>query len=331
MTVGVPQGLRSVAKRVLPASAIERLRSGPLRKYYVQSLISHEGAAHRAWRRAFTHRRPTLYHLDVHVTDHCNLNCRGCEHYSSVSEPVFADLEATVKDLTRLSQLFESIEQLYLLGGEPLLHPEVEQFVRQTRRLFPATRLSLMTNGILVTRMPESFWVTLHETSTTLLCDSYPINIDHDAIDTLGREHGVIVEWMKPAEEFFKIPLDLTASCDPADSFDRCRGLSNCAIVRDGRLYPCAHSAYADILTKRFSLNGIDPAENDSVSIWGDADGDRIIDFLMRPTPWCAHCDFDSFETYEWARGKGSIDEWVKTDNGTGGKTARDLDEAGAR
>ncbi len=75
-----------------------------------------------------------------------------------------------MKDLTRLAELFEGIEQMYLLGGEPLLHPEVEAFVREARRIFPATRLSLMTNGILVTRMPESFWETLHATETRLCC-----------------------------------------------------------------------------------------------------------------------------------------------------------------
>ncbi len=136
---------------------------------------------------------------------------------------------------------------------------------------------------------------------------------------------------MKPAEEFFKIPLDVTASCDPAKSFDRCRGLSNCAIVRDGKLFPCAHSAYADILSKRFGIEGIEPVDADSISIWGDVTGDDAIDFLMKPTPWCAHCDFDSFETYEWARGRGEASEWVKKPAGETADDALPANEASAR
>lgn len=314
MAIGVPKNVRGAMKRVLPHAVVERLRSGPLRRYYVESIISKEGRARRLVRRALTHERPTLYHLDVHVTDHCNLNCRGCEHYSSISEPVFADLANTVRDLERLAELFESIEQIYLLGGEPLLHPQVEEFVRETRRIFPATRLYVMTNGVLVTRMPESFWETLAQHDVTLLCDSYPINIPHDKIDELGRAHGVTIEWMKPAEEFFKIPLDPAAGSDPARSFDRCRGLSNCAIVRDGCLYPCAHIAYADIPAKKFDLPSILPTEDDSIAIFGDATGDQIIDFLMTPVPWCAHCDFDSFEKYEWCRGSGDAEEWLATE-----------------
>ena len=313
MAIGVPNRIRTAAKRVLPASFVERLRSTTLRRYYVESLISKEGRGARVVRRTFTRKKPSLFHLDVHITDHCNLNCRGCEHYSSISEPAFADLAATTREFERLAELFDTIEQIYLLGGEPLLHPEVEEFVRAARRSFPRTRLSLMTNGVLVSRMPASFWKTLHDTDTTLLCDSYPINIPVDKINSLGEEYGVAVEWMKAATEFFKIPLDVTGSCDPADSFDRCRGLSNCAIVRDGRLYPCAHIAYVDILQKRSGVEGIEPGEHDSISIWDGADGDEIIDFLMKPVPWCSHCDFDSFEEYPWSRGNGDPDEWFKT------------------
>jgi ABC-2 type transport system ATP-binding protein len=312
MPIGIPKTVRDAAKRFLPESVAGRLRSTVLRRYYVESLVSKESRAARIVRRTFTHWRPTLFHLDVHVTDHCNLNCRGCEHYSSISDPVFADLDRTVSDLERLAGLFDGIEQIYLLGGEPLLHPRVAEFVRETRRIFPATRLYVMTNGVLVTRMGEPFWEALHAADATLLCDSYPISIPHDTIDELGRGHGVTVEWMKPAEEFFKIPLDRTAGCDPAASFDRCRGLSNCAIVRDGRLYPCAHVAYAYIPAERFGLPDIEPCENDSISIFDGASGDEIIDFLMKPVPWCAHCDFDSFERYPWTRGTGEASEWLK-------------------
>jgi MoaA/NifB/PqqE/SkfB family radical SAM enzyme len=317
MAVGVPKGLRSAVKRLLPGTTVERLRSTVLRRYFVESLISRESRTKRFFRRMLARQRPVLYHLDVHLTDHCNLNCRGCEHYSSISDPAFADVQRTVRDLERLAVLFDNIEQVYLLGGEPLLHPQVETFVRESRRIFPHTRLYVMTNGVLVTRMPDSFWETLNTESATLLCDSYPINIDHERIDELGRTHGVTVEWMKPAEQFFKIPLDPTASCDPAKSFDRCRGLSNCAIVRDGAMYPCAHIAYADIPSKKFDLPQILPTEADSISIHGEVSGDEIIDFLMAPIPWCAHCDFDAFSRYEWSRGKGEPSEWIRTERET--------------
>jgi len=314
MAVDLTKRVRTIAGHIVPDVVSDYAKKHLPRKYYIESVITHESPVQRFVRRAFTKKRPTLHHLDVHITDHCNLNCRGCEHYSSISKPVFCDLSSTVSDLERLAELFENIEQIYLLGGEPLLHPEVESFVRETRRIFPRTRLYLMTNGILVTRMSESLWNALHETGTTLLCDSYPINLPVEKIDALGAEYDVTVEWMKPTEEFFKIPIDTQGTCDPKKSFDRCRGLSNCAIVRDGHLFTCAHIAYAHIPIEKFGLKGIDPAPEDSIDIHSDVTGDQVVDFLTHPVPWCSHCDFDSFSTYEWGRTSGDVGEWLGED-----------------
>lgn len=307
------QRFRAALGRVVPRAIANRIRAHLPRRWTVESVITHEGALERTVRRAFTNRKPTLHHLDVHVVDHCNLACKGCEHYSAIADPAFAELPVVVRDLERLADLFDGIEQTYLLGGEPLLHPDVASFVTEARRILPDTRLSLMTNGILVTRMAAEVWDALREAHVTLMVDSYPISIDHVRIDELGVEHGVRIDWMPPNEEFYKIPIDLGASADPRISFEKCRGVANCAIVREGRIYPCAHIAYADILIEKFGLTGIDPTNADSVDIHGDVSGDDIIDALTRPAPWCAHCDFDSFSTYAWGRSTGDASEWIST------------------
>lgn len=308
------QRFRAALGRIVPKPVSAWARRRLPRRFTVESVITHEGAIERMLRRTFTGRKPPLFHLDVHVVDHCNLACRGCEHYSAIAEPCFAELGTVVRDLERMADLFESIEQVYLLGGEPLLHPEVASFVTESRRILPDTRLSLMTNGILVTRMEPGFWEALREADTTLLVDSYPINIDHARIDELGRETGVRVEWMPPNEEFYRIPIDPAAGADASASFERCRGVANCAIIREGRIYPCAHIAYIDIPIERFGLAGCEPTEGDSVDIHGDVTGDDIIDVLTRPVPWCAHCDFDSYSTYRWGRSTGDASEWFVTE-----------------
>ena len=113
-----------------------------------------------------------------------------------------------------------------------------------------------MTNGTLVTRMNEDFWARCADTGVILLCDSYPIGLPVDEIDRLGREHGVTVEWTEPREEFFKIPIDPAGGHDAAESFRGCQGFNNCPIIRDGRLYPCAYAAFADVFRERFGTRG---------------------------------------------------------------------------
>ena len=74
------------------------------------------------------------------------------------------------------------IEQIYLLGGEPLLHPQVSEFIREARKHFPETRIYVVTNGSLVMRQDDEFWRAMAETRTILMCR----RVSHRAA---GRRH----------------------------------------------------------------------------------------------------------------------------------------------
>jgi SAM-dependent methyltransferase len=306
---------RRVALAVLPTRAADRVRELVRSRFYRSvSMVSREPGWVVWSRRVVLRRKPVLYHFEVHITDHCNLNCRGCAHFSNLCEPKFADLAEFEADMHRMASLFSAVRQIYVLGGEPLLHPGVASFVRSARAAFPDTRICLMTNGTLVTRMSEVFWASLAETRVILLCDSYPIGLPVEEIDRLGREHGVKVEWTVPREQFFRIPIDIAGGHDPASSFARCQGFNNCPIIRDGRLYPCAYAAYADVFKERFGIDGLTVSPADSVSIREGADPEVVAEFLRRPIPWCANCDMDRREFLEWGRSKREIGEWTVQD-----------------
>lgn len=309
----IPGPLRRFARSVLPARLVDGTRDSIMRRFYLKSMVSREPKAVAWFRRVVLRRKPVLYHFEVHITDHCNLNCRGCAHFSNLCKPTFADLDEFERDMTDMAAHFSAVRQIYLLGGEPLLHPRVAEFVRVARRHFPKTRIYLMTNGTLVTRMGEEFWSALHDTGVVLLCDSYPIGLPVQEIDRLGREHGVKVEWTEAREEFFKIPIDTTGSQDAAASFRACQGYNNCPIVKDGRIYPCAYIAFADVFSEKFDLEGLEVSARDSVSVGPDSTPEEIMSFLTSPVPWCRHCDMASREFYSWGRSKRSLDEWTKT------------------
>ena len=309
----VPASLRRAVRRVVPARVVDSVRDSLIRRWYLRSMVTRDSAFVIWARRHLMHRKPVLFHFEVHITDHCNLNCKGCAHFSNLCEPTFADLGEFEIDMNRMANLFSKVEEIYLLGGEPLLHPDVASFCRVARKAFPTSRICLMTNGILVTRMSEEFWMTLADTGVILLCDSYPINLPVDEIDRLGREHGVTVEWTIPREEFFKIPIDLAAKHDPDVSFKRCQGFNNCPIVRDGHLYPCAYIAYADVFRDYFDLGDLEVSEADSLPIREDLDPERVMEFLTHSVPWCAHCDMSTREFYAWGHSKCELSEWTKS------------------
>ncbi len=79
------------------------------------------------------------------VTRRCNLSCGYCTEFDNVSAPVpLADLTRRIDALHRLKVI-----NISLLGGEPLMHPEIDKVVAHGAR---AAQVSVTTNGFLVTR-----------------------------------------------------------------------------------------------------------------------------------------------------------------------------------
>ena len=104
-----------------------------------------------------------LPYLEFHLTDHCNLNCAGCTHYCPIAGEGFLSMTTFLKDMTRLSEIFTDIARIRIMGGEPLLHPSVALFAGETRRFFPESSISIVTNGILLLSMGADFYGALLE------------------------------------------------------------------------------------------------------------------------------------------------------------------------
>ncbi len=82
----------------------------------------------------------------LYVTDRCNLDCAYCTEYdNSRPHPRLDDLKKWVRKIRELGTM-----RIALVGGEPLMHPNIVELVRYCRELGFAT--SLTTNGFLLTR-----------------------------------------------------------------------------------------------------------------------------------------------------------------------------------
>lgn len=75
----------------------------------------------------------------------CNLSCAYCNEYDTYSKPVPLDIMLRRIDL--LGNLRTGV--ITLSGGEPLLHPELDDIIRGIRK--NATLAGLITNGYLLT------------------------------------------------------------------------------------------------------------------------------------------------------------------------------------
>lgn len=78
-------------------------------------------------------------------TRRCNLSCAYCNEFDRTSDPV--PLEHLRQRIDQLADLGTTI--ITLSGGEPLLHPDVDEIVRHIRRR--GAIATLITNGYLLT------------------------------------------------------------------------------------------------------------------------------------------------------------------------------------
>src|SRR5689334_13224230 len=75
----------------------------------------------------------------------CNLSCTYCNEYDDFSKPIATDV--MIGRINRLADLGTSI--LTLSGGEPLLHPELDDIIAAMRHR--GVLACMITNGYLLT------------------------------------------------------------------------------------------------------------------------------------------------------------------------------------
>src|SRR5687767_6396047 len=74
----------------------------------------------------------TNHPLLVHIIPirRCNIDCGYCNEYDKVSPPV--PIDTMIERIDRLAALRTSV--VAFSGGEPLLHPQLDDLIRRIRR-----------------------------------------------------------------------------------------------------------------------------------------------------------------------------------------------------
>lgn len=196
--------------------------------------------------------------LEVHVVDHCNLRCAACCSLSPHlprwhMEPV--DLE---RDL-RLAARALAPTWLKLVGGEPLLHPDLLTCLDIAQASKAAEIVSVTTNGFLLPQQPPEFWQRLDALTISL----YPVPALPQTTIALAEqraaEHGVKLNWKKQ-DEF--VQMDRATRCDDPDEnrevWEACWLRRRCHMIRGGVFYACTRPAhFQTLLGQDFTGDGV--------------------------------------------------------------------------
>lgn len=254
-----------------------------------------------------------LEYLEYHVSHHCNLNCKGCGHLSNlVWEASFGSIDQYRKDLLRLRELFDNIKTIRLMGGEPLLNPECDRFICETRNIFPKTRLLLVTNGLRIPKMGKVFFEVVRSADCTIQVSMYePTRKMIDEIQKICEQEEVKLEKIPVSKEMFFKQLDLHGKNDPDRSFSGCYS-QKCTYLEDGKLSVCC----APLLSHRFSGEfyvEIAVDSEDYIDIWEkDITAGQILEMLNHSIPFCRYCS-ENKQWFQWQKvgHKVALEDWV--------------------
>lgn len=260
--------------------------------------------------------QPSLKAIAVHLAEHCNLNCCGCDHFSPLAEKSFTDINQFKKDINRLAELScQELGVLKLMGGEPLLHPNIIDFIHISREAFPNTRIEIVTNAIILNIQPDEFWQTCKNYDIIIVPTKYPIKTDYEKAEYLAKSKGVKYEYYgnfdKVIKTSYHIPLDVEGKQDAVTNFLNCFHANNCLFLKNGKLYTCTVAPNIEHFNKYFGYN-IPLKENDGIDIYKAQTISNVLEFLAKPIPFCKYCNVKGRTFgHNWCISNKDIKEWT--------------------
>ena len=248
--------------------------------------------------------KPRLNYIEHDIVSHCNLNCNGCTHFSPLANPWFEDIDDFRNDFTQLSRLF-NINTIRIMGGEPLLHPEVGEFLIIARQLFPISRINLVTNGILLQQNKELIKI-INENKIIISITDYGI------LDIKKQLIGIDKYIITNRNEMYNISFDLYGQQDAVFTRFHCPA-THCTYIQNGKVYVCASAAKINIFNTCFNKH---IPESDGISIY-EHTAKEIQQYLDGVDKLCCYCNVKKQQqTYHpFTQSEKNIQEWIEHDN----------------
>jgi organic radical activating enzyme len=95
--------------------------------------------------------------LEFYITNVCNLTCSGCNRYNNYKFSGWQSWDEAEPVLTQWSKKIE-IRHPVILGGEPLLNPDISKWITGIRRLWPEhSGVQVQSNGTRIDRVRDLY------------------------------------------------------------------------------------------------------------------------------------------------------------------------------
>lgn len=125
----------------------------------------------------------------------CNLNCKLCSNYSPYySKPPYYSMDYLQEELRRYFSIVTRIKKLMVTGGEPFLHPDLPEFIKEVFKYQDQIDVfGVITNG---TRLPSNEFLSAAKSfgdKFHVLIDDYgpELSVHAKELAVVLDEHGI--------------------------------------------------------------------------------------------------------------------------------------------
>lgn len=207
--------------------------------------------------------------------------------------------EMLAEDLARLKTVV-SFSRIQMVGGEPTLHKKLPELMRVARASGIAREVMVITNGHILPRMPDEFWMELD----TLQLSIYP-RLSPD-IPAFAKAKCAEFNKVFYSTTYTQFHQQLRKEPNDGAHFRSCHWKSDCYSVHAGAFYLCPQSIFFPKAIMGLA-NGVDGLPLDGIT------DEKFTAFLNRTEPLnaCRVCCANEMKSKPWAEAK-TRDEWVK-------------------
>ncbi|MBO6215568.1 MAG: glycosyltransferase, partial [Lachnospiraceae bacterium] len=132
----------------------------------------------------------------------------------------------------------DRVGRIRILGGEPLLNPELPKYVAMAREVYPEADIFVVTNGLLLNSLSEETCSVMRENGAAFMISYYPpLEGKLDDMKRRIEEKGVTVK-SSPLIKEFTMRQNLHGKNDPKREFEACFQ-SSCNNLYKGRIAAC--------------------------------------------------------------------------------------------
>jgi MoaA/NifB/PqqE/SkfB family radical SAM enzyme len=260
--------------------------------------------------------------VETMITQVCNLSCHGCTNYSDLTHTGFVTWAQGRQELEAWLDRVDILD-FGILGGEPLVNPEVDKWIVGLRELMPKAQIRFTTNGI---NLDKKFHIVdlLHDIGNCVI--KIGVHVDDPRLETTIQRIYDRYDWqpvteygiqrhttgdrvrfhVKRPDTFYKTYQGTYSDMkphdnDPAKAFAICCQ-QTCPLLHKGKLHKCS--------TAGLVKETLDKVGNPNVELWepmidhgigsdcSDLELERFLANFGKPNSICRQCptvdDIDS-------------------------------------